>query len=121
MDAANRQTLTLYLDDQLVADIIGFSFETPWATGQVHFKNTALFKKLVAVTHIIDFDLALEQLQLNETEENIQWNEKVDQLSLSPDDFDLSRDGRWSISVDGAQAQPIYAVRFDASGFIDWR
>ena len=43
-----KTPIELQLDGITVGEILSFSYETPWATGKVKFKDSSLFEKLVS-------------------------------------------------------------------------
>jgi hypothetical protein len=57
-----KTPIALEFDGKTVAKIISYSYVTPWATGMVEFEDHSLFKKLVALTSLLSFDLDLENL-----------------------------------------------------------
>ncbi|MBD9657587.1 hypothetical protein IB239_22390 [Pseudomonas sp. PDM12] len=116
-----KTPIDLKLDGKSVATISSFSYETPWATGRVEFKEQSLFRKLVSVSSLSSFDLEMDELGVEEDKQEELWESKLKELGISWADFELKDDGRWSISPCDGHARPIYSPHFYETGFIDWR
>ncbi|PHS62153.1 MAG: hypothetical protein COB09_15695 [Thalassobium sp.] len=116
-----KTPIELKLDGITVGEILSFSYETPWATGKVKFKDKSLFEKLVAVSSTSSFDLEMDELGLDDAEEEKMWEAKLKELCISWEDLKLDRDDRWSVIPNGGESQPIYSPRFSEQGFIDYR
>ncbi len=115
-----KTPIDLQLDNLSVAQITSFGYETPWATGDVIFKDDILFETLIKITSITAFDLELERLGLSDAEEEKRWETKLVELGLSYEELDLDNAGRWSIVPKGGSAQIIYSPKF-YPGYMDWR
>ena len=115
-----KTPIKLKLDGITVGEILSFSYETPWATGEVKFKDHSLFEKLVAVSSMSSFDLEMDELGLDDAEEEKMWDAKLNELCISWEDLKLDRDDRWSVVTKGGEPKPIYSPRFSEQGFIDY-
>jgi len=112
--------IDLIFEGKTVAKILSFTYETPWASGNVVFESRSLFEKMVAVSSMSSFDLEMDNLELEDDEEEKMWEEKLSDLGISWDDLKLD-DDKWSIVPSGSEPRPIYSPRFDESGFMEWR
>nr|WP_086939541.1 hypothetical protein [Thaumasiovibrio occultus] len=110
----------LQLDGITVATLVSYHYETPWASGKVEFLDASLLTTLAAVSNFATFDDEVSELELSEEEQDKRWSAKLDELAISLDDLALTRNGRWTITINEVNT-PIFAVRFDANAWIDWR
>lgn len=92
-----NKPLTLLLDNQKVATLSGFSFETPWAYATAEFYDVSLESKLQRLANFQAFVAELEQKELPEDKEEILWEEKLVELKLSHSDLELGRDEAFSV------------------------
>ncbi len=113
--------IKLLFENNLVATINSFSYETPWASGEVEFLDREFFLKLASVTSMSSFDLEMDELNLSDDDEEKLWEEKLSELGITWDDLELDGDERWSILPKGGDEQEIYAVKFYKNGYMDWR
>jgi hypothetical protein len=116
-----KTPIKLLFDNNPVATIISFGYETPWATGKVEFLDQAFFSKLISVTAMLFFIYKLEELNLTDKEEEQLYEAETLKLGIASNDSELTKDKRWSIVPDHGIQQEIYAVRFYESNFMDWR
>lgn len=116
-----KTPIELKLDGITVGEILSFSYETPWATGKVKFKDNSLFEKLVAVSSMSSFDLEIDELGLDDAEEEKMWETKLKELCITWEDLKLDRDNRWSVIPNEGNSQQINSPRFSEQGFIDYR
>lgn len=89
--------LTLLFNNQKVATLSGFSFETPWAYATAEFDDVSLEAKLERLANFRAFGAELEQKELPEDKEEILWKEKLVELKLSHSDLKLDRDEDFSV------------------------
>ncbi len=113
--------IKLLFDNNLVATINTFSYETPWASGEVTFLNQDFLQKLAKVTSMLSFDLEMSEFDLADEVEEQLWEKKLTELDISWEDLQLESDNRWSIEPKESTRQKIYAVRFYENGYMDWR
>ena len=113
--------IKLHFENNPVATIHNFSYETPWASGEVEFMDQPFFQKLVCVTAMASFDVELEELNLSDAEEESLWDKKLSELGIDEDDLELDGDGRWSVETRGGEKQDIFAVQFYENGDLRWR
>lgn len=113
--------IELKLDGKPVAQITSFGYETPWASGAVEFIDKKLFERLINVSSMSTFDLEMDELGLEDEEEEKLWEAKLTELNLTWDDLKLKRDGRWVVTPEGSESQPIYSPKFYENGSMDWR
>ena len=111
----------LFFEGTRVAKIISFTFETPWASGQVKFIDAAFHQKLINITTYVMYDVEVEARELPEAEEDALLEAKLAELNLVWEDTALQKDGKWAIETTDGDRRPIFAVRFETDGFIDFR
>ena len=116
-----KTPIDLQLDGKSVAQIISFSYETPWATGEANFDDKELFLKLVRVSSMSSFYLEMDELELDDEEEERLWEARLSELDLTWEDLKLGHNGRWSIVPNGGECQPIYSPKFYEDRHMDWR
>ena len=110
----------LLFQNEVVAELSGFRYQTPWASAKAVFKNLELAQKLENINIINLFDLDLEDKELPEDEEDRLWNEKLIQLGLTPEDFKLDRDEHWRVVCDDGRIDEVRALKL-SEGIIVWR
>jgi len=116
-----KTPIKLLFDNNHVATIITFGYETPRATGKVEFLDQIFCSKLIRVTSMLFFIYKLEELDLTDEEEDKLYDAEKLKLDITSNDFNLTEDKRWSIVPDHGIQQEIYTVRFYENSFMDWR
>ena len=118
-----KTPIKLIFEGKQVATITNYTYETPWASGNVEFTNKEFFIKLVNVTSMLSFDAEIESLGISEEEEDKLWEAKLSELNISEEDLDLdlSEEKKWRMEPFEGKKQKIYALRFYEGSYMEWR
>jgi hypothetical protein len=116
-----KTPIELLFKDEVIAEISKFGYATPWASAHCDFKEKELGRKLAAVTAMLMYDLELEELGLSESEEELMWNKKLSELSITSEDLDIDKDEFWSVRCDDQSIDPVRAIRYYNNGLLEWR
>ena len=111
----------LYYQDQKVGELLTFSYETPWSTGELVFYDLQILDQLIKNRIYSDYLMELEDLELTEIEDERLASEKEKELKLTGIADEMMKGDKWSIVNCNGKKTIIYGLNFSFLGYLDWR
>ena len=111
----------IFYKNTLIANIISYGYETPWASGKAIFEDPSLKEKLATAWDFInDEEDDDDDESLSVEESNRQYQEEIDNLGIQ-EALNMLEGENWSIILADGEIMKIYSPIIDDSGYIEWR